>query len=170
MRKLISHCHSLELVNTAEMDGGGISANTSMSLTFTGTSSFHSNSAMTGGAISTNTNMSFSFTGTSSFHSNSAMTGGAISTNTNMSFSFTGTSSFHSNSALVGGGISGNRNTTLIFDGNVSFTNNGHNIDKLNINNANNGESYGGAIYLAIRSTFPYCFTQLCIGRTTMQM
>ena len=143
MRKLISHCHSLELVNTAEMDGGGISANTSMSLTFTGTSSFHSNSAMTGGAISTNTNMSFSFTGTSSFHSNSA---------------------------LVGGGISGNRNTTLIFDGNVSFTNNGLNIDKLNINNANNGESYGGAIYLAIRSTFPFCSTQLCTGRTTMQM
>ena len=50
-----------------------------------------------GGAIYTNNNSSLSFTGTSSFSSNSAMQGGAISANVYSTLTFNGSISFTSN-------------------------------------------------------------------------
>ena len=75
MQKWISHCHSLELVlsvklNTAQLDGGTISANINMSVSFTGTSRFYSYSAMVGGGISANRNSTLTFDGNISFTNN----------------------------------------------------------------------------------------------------
>ena len=89
------------------------------------------------------------FIGISDFITNKAPSGGAISTRDYVIITFTGTISFISNSAMQGGAISANRNSKLTFDGNISYTNNGHD----NIN-ADNGASHGGAIYLALNSTF----------------
>ena len=62
---------------------------------------------------------------------------------------FTGTINFISNSAMQGGAISANRNSKMTFDGNISYTNNGHDST-----NTDNKVSHGGAIYLALNSTF----------------
>ena len=50
---------------------------------------------------------------------------------------------------MKGGAISTNHNSKLTFDGNISCTNNGHDNT-----NADNEDSRGGAIYLALISTF----------------
>ena len=55
--------------------------------------------------------------------------------------------SFQSISAMQDRAISPNINNTLTFNGSIKFTNNGHNTDKLR-------DSHGGAMYLAISSTF----------------
>ena len=88
--------------------------------------------------------------------------GGAIYAAINISLSFTGTSNFSSNVAMRGGAICAYFNSTLTFDGNISFTNNGHDV--------NSGLIRGGAMYLSISLTFVICPTQLCPGRTTMQL
>ena len=67
---------------------------------------------------------------------------------------FTGTSNFTSNSALQGGAISANSDSTITFNRNISFTNNGHNT----------GDSSGGAMYLAIDSSFSiFSNTTVCL-------
>ena len=57
---------------------------------------------------------------------------------------FNGTSSFSNNSALQGGAIFADYESELTFEGNINFTSNGHST----------GDSYGGALYLYIRSHF----------------
>ena len=134
--------------NSANKDGGALTATFNVSLSFIGASNFTHNSAESGGAVATAYNVVLNFNGTNNFVSNSANSnGGAIYTAANTSLSFTGTSSFISNSAVQGGAVSANVNSTLSFSGNISFTSNGHNTDKL-------GDSHGGAVYMAISSTF----------------
>ena len=112
---------------------------------FIGTSIFSHNSARyEGGAFVTAHNVVLTFTGNSNFFHNSATTGGAIFAVVNASLNFGRNTNFSSNSATQGGAISANSNSKLSFDGNVRFTNNGHNTR----------DSCGGAIHLAISSTF----------------
>ena len=131
--------------NSANSGGGAIYAMTNISLIFIGTSNFSHNSASDiGGAIVTVDNVVLRFNGTNNFFNNSANNGGAIFAVVHISLSFTGTSSLSSNSAMQGGAISVNSDIKLTFNGNVSFTNNGHNTR----------DCHGGALYLAIDSTF----------------
>ena len=102
-----------------------------------------------GRAIYAKTKTLLKFTGISDFITNNATSGGAISAHDYVVITFTGTIRFISNSAMQGGAISANRNSKLTFDGNISYTNNGHDNT-----NADNGVSHGGAIYLALNSTF----------------
>ena len=89
------------------------------------------------------------FIGISNFITTKAPSGGAISTYDYVIITFTGTISFISNSAMQGEAISANCIRKLTFDRNISYTNNGHANT-----NANNEVSRGGAIYLALNSTF----------------
>ena len=125
--------------------GGAIHAVINTTMNFIGTSIFSHNSASyEGGAVVTAHNVVLTFTGTSNFFNNSATTGGAIFAVVNASLNFGRNTNFSSNFATQGGAISANSNSKLSFDGNVRFTNNGHNTR----------ESHGGAIHLAISSTF----------------
>ena len=136
--------------NSAIYSGGAISADFNTSLTFGGTTGFSNNSANhDGGAIYVESKTLLKFIGISDFITNKATSGGAISTYDYVIITFTGTISFISNSAMQGGAISANRNSKLTFDGNISYINNGHANT-----NADNGVSHGGAIYLALNSTF----------------
>ena len=154
--------------NSAIDHGGAIHAAFNTSLTFIGTTGFSNNSVnRVGGTIYAETDTLLKFIGISDFITNTAPSGGAISTHdyvvlTNKASSggaisagdfvvitFTGTIHFISNSAMKGGAILANRNSKLAFDGNISFTNNGHYNT-----NADNEVSQGGAIYLAVNSTF----------------
>ena len=57
---------------------------------------------------------------------------------------------------MQGGTISANVNSTLTFNGSIKFTNNGHNTAKVR-------DSHGGALYLAISSTFSISpHTKIC--------
>ena len=132
-------------INNTANSGGAIFAVTDTSLIFIGTSNFTHNSAgIKGGAVLIADNGVLTFNGTNNFINNSANNGGAIFAVFHASSCFTGTSSFSNNSAIQGGAISGNSNITLTFNGNISFVNNGHNIR----------DSHGGAMHLAIDSTF----------------
>ena len=136
--------------NSANYCGGVISTYFNTSLTFIGTTGFSNNSANdVGGAINVENKTLLKFTGISDFITNKAPSGGAISTRDYVVITFTGTINFISNSAIQGGAISANRNSKLTFDGNISYTNNGHDST-----NADNKVSRGGAIYLALNSTF----------------
>ena len=137
--------------NSAGYNGGAISADfNTYSLTFIGTTGFSNNTAnRDGGAIYAETKTLLKFIGISDFITNKAPSGGAISTRDNVIITITGTISFISNSAMKGGAISANRNSKLTFDGHTNFTNSGHDNT-----NAVNRDSYGGAIYLALNSTF----------------
>ena len=168
--------------NSAVYGGGAISAKRKISLTFIGTSNFSNNSAgMSGGAISVVAKVVLTFNGVNSFINNSAersdggairavydavvtfnkinkfignsaySNGGAIFAFVNILSIFTGSSSFSSNSAMQGGAISAHRNSTLTFNESISFINNGHYVNKFKIGS---GNSYGGALYLFIKSTF----------------
>ena len=131
--------------NSAEHYGGAICEVVNTSLIFIGTNNFTLNSAgINGGAVLTAANGVLNFNGTNNFINNSANNGGAIYAGTNASSCFTGTSNFNSNSAMQGGAIFANSYITLTISGNINFTNNGHNIR----------DSCGGAMYLAIGSTF----------------
>ena len=132
--------------NSANNGGGGaIYAVNNISLTFIGVNNFTHNSAgIEGGAVVTAENGVLTFNGTNYFINNSANSGGAIFAVFRVSSCFTGTSSFSNNSAIQGGAISANSDITLTFSGNIRFTNNGHNIR----------DSHGGAMHLAINSTF----------------
>ena len=137
--------------------GGAVYAVMSISLSFIGTTDFSSNSASaSGGAIHAKTNISLTFVGTTVFSNNAASKGGAISTVKCVKLTFNGASSFISNSAMQGGAIFAKRNSTLTFDGYLSFTNNGNHMhgNKFRINHAEDGISRGGAMYLALSSTF----------------
>ena len=132
-------------INNSANNGGAIYAVTNISLIFIGINNFTHNSAgIEGGAIVTVDNGVLIFNGTNNFINNSAKNGGAIFAVVHTSSYFTGTSSFSNNSAIQGGAISANSDIILTFSGNISFTNNGHNIR----------ESRGGAMHLAISSTF----------------
>ena len=133
-------------INNSANSGGAIFATTNISaLRFTGTNNFTRNSAgIKGGAVATDSNGVLTFNETNNFINNSANNGGAIFAVVHVSPCFTGTSSFISNSAIQGGAICANSYITLTFNGNINFTNNGHNLR----------DSRGGAIYLAIDSTF----------------
>ena len=134
--------------NSANYRGGVIYAFYT-SLTFNGTTGFRNNTAKhDGGAICAKTKTLLNFKGISDFITNKATSGGAIST-FDVIVTFTGTINFISNSAIKGGAISANRNSKLIFDGHISYTNNGYDNT-----NADNRDSHGGAIYLALNSTF----------------
>ena len=138
--------------NSANYHGGVISAKFNTSLTFLGTTGFSNNSANDdGGAIYAEAETLLKFIGISDFITNTAYNGGAISTHDFVEMFFTGTIIFASNSAMKGGAISANRNSKLTFDGNISYTctNNGHDNT-----NSDHEVSQGGAICLAIRSTF----------------
>ena len=136
--------------NSAIYHGGAISAAFKNSLTFIGTTGFSNNTANhDGGAIYAEAKISLKFKGITDFITNKATSGGAISTHDYVIITFTGTVSFISNSAMQGGAISADRNSKLTFDGNISYTNNGPDNT-----NADNGVSHGGAIYLALNSTF----------------
>ena len=125
--------------------GGAIYAVTNISLIFVGASNFTHNSAgYEGGAVVTAGNGVLTFNGTNNFINNSANNGGAIYAAVHASLSFTGTSNLSRNLAMQGGAISANSNSALTFNGNINFTNNGHNIR----------DSRGGAMHLAIQSTF----------------
>ena len=125
--------------------GGAIYAVTNISLIFVGASNFTHNSAgYEGGAIVTADNCGLTFNGTNNFFNNSANNGGAIYAAIHALLSFTGTSNLSRNLAMQGGAISANSNSALTFNGNINFTNNGHNIR----------DSRGGAMHLAIQSTF----------------
>ena len=131
--------------NNSANNGGAIYAVTDISLIFIGTNNFTYNSAgIDGGAVLIADNGVLTFNGTNNFFNNSANNGGAILAVLHASSCFTGTSSFSSNSAMQGGAISANSYNTLTFNGNISFTNNGHYIR----------DSHGGAMHLAIDSTF----------------
>ena len=133
--------------NNSSIDkhGGAVYARGSVAVAFNGTNNFTSNLANgEGGAISIEFSISLTFTGTSNFHHNSASQGGAISAKFESTLTFTGTSSFHRNSARQGGAISAKFESTLTFEESINFTNNGH----------ISGDSQGGALYLAISSTF----------------
>ena len=120
------------------------------SLTFIGTIGFSNNCANgDGGAIYAKTKTLLKFTGISDFITNNATSCGAISAHDYVVITFTGSIRFISNSAMQGGAISANRNSKLTFDGNISYTNNGRDNT-----NSDNGVSHGGAIYLALNSTF----------------
>ena len=135
--------------NSATYCGGVISADFNTLLTFIGTTGFSTNSAnRDGGAIYAETKTLLKFIGISDFITNTAYSGGAISIHDYVVISFTGTINFISNSAMKGGAISADRNSKLTFDGD-SYTNNGHDNT-----NADNGVVHGGAIYLALNSTF----------------
>ena len=130
--------------------GGAISANFNTSLTFIGTTGFSNNSAsLDGGAIYAEIETLLKFTGISDFIANTASSGGAISAHGYVLLTFTGTINFISNSAMKGGAILADHNSKLAFDGNISYTNNGHDNT-----NADNEVSQGGALYLALNSTF----------------
>ena len=131
--------------NSANYYGGVIFASSNSSLTFIGTTGFSNNFAnrYDGSAIYAETKTLLKFTGISDFIAN---TGGAISICDYVVIIFTGTINFISNSAMKGGAILADRNSKLTFDGNISFTNNGH--------DSTNEVSRGGAIYLALNSTF----------------
>ena len=132
-------------INNSANSGGAIFAVTDTSLIFIGTNNFTHNSAgIEGGAVVTAYNGVLIFNGTNNFINNTANNGGAIFAVFHASSCFTGTSSFSNNSAIQGGAISANSNITLTFNGNISFVNNGHNIR----------DSHGGAMHLAIDSTF----------------
>ena len=132
-------------INNSANSGGAIYAVTNTSLIFIGTNNFTHNSAgIEGGAVVTAYNGVLIFNGTNNFINNTANDGGAIFAVFHASSCFTGTSSFSNNSAIQGGAISANSNITLTFNGNISFVNNGHNIR----------DSHGGAMHLAIDSTF----------------
>ena len=126
-----------------------------ISLSFIGTTDFSSNSASaSGGAIHAKTNISLTFIGTTVFNNNAASKGGALSTVNCVKLTFNGASSFSSNSAMNGGAIFARRNSTLTFNGHHSFTKNGNHGNKFRINNAEDGISRGGAMHLALSSTF----------------
>ena len=160
--------------NSAKHNGGAIHAENDTSLIFKGANNFHHNSADYGGAIYTNSKVVVTFTGTNNFINNTAYYhggaifsvsgyiersviafygsnnftgnsanngGGAISAKFSKSLSFTGISRFSSNSAIQGGAIYA-FHSSLAFNGSISFTNNG------------DRNSLGGAIYLALSSTF----------------
>ena len=130
--------------NNSANSGGAIYAVTNISLIFVGISNFSHNSAgYEGGAVVTAGDGVLRFSGTNNFN-NSANNGGAIFAAVHTSLSFTGTSNLSSNSAMQGGAISANSNSKLTFNGNINFTNNGQNIR----------DSRGGAMHLAIYSTF----------------
>ena len=131
-------------LNTVDYKGGAVFIAENGVLTFNGTNNFINNSAKNGGVICAVTNIALGFIGTNDFTQNSANNGGAIFAVNNASSCFTGTTSFISNSAMQGGAISANSDITLTFNGNINFTNNGHQIK----------DSRGGAMYLAIDSTF----------------
>ena len=136
--------------NSANNKGGAISADFNTSLIFIGTTGFSNNSAYDhGGAIYVKRKTLLKFIGITDFITNKAPSGGAISAHEYVIITFTETISFISNSALQGGAIVANRNSNLTFDGHINFTNNGHDN-----NNADNLDSHGGAIYLALNSTF----------------
>ena len=132
-------------------NGGAIHTSPTVVLIFNGTNNFISNSANDyGGAIYADFNTSLTFIGTTGFSNNSANhDGGAIHAETDTLLKFTGTINFISNSAMKGGAILANRNSKLTFDGNISYTNNGHDSINTDIE-----VSQGGAIYLALNSTF----------------
>ena len=134
--------------------GSAIYALWNVAVTFNGTNNFINNSAKgaSGGAIHARVNISLTFIGNSNFSNNSAQgNGGGIYAATNISLSFTGKSNFSRNSAMQGGAISAIAYSTLTFNGTNRFTNNGHTTNEFNINN---GVSCGGAMYLAISSSF----------------
>ena len=132
-------------INNLANNGGAIYAVTNISLIFIGINNFTHNSAgIEVGAVVTAGNGVLIFNGTNSFINNSAKNGGAIFVVVHSSAYFIGTSSFSNNSAIQGGAISANSDITLTFSGNINFTNNGHNIR----------DSHGGAMHLAIDSTF----------------
>ena len=140
-------------IGNSGYSGGAISINNAV-FTFTGSNNFINNSAnrYSGGAIYTSFsgNAVLIFSGTNNFTNNSANDdGGAIFAKTKVILTFSGINNFISNSAKQGGAISANRNSTLTFSGSISFTNNGNDI---NIYNEDNGDSTGGAIYLALNS------------------
>ena len=92
------------------------------SLSFTGISNFHNNSAC---AIYTSSNVVVTFNGTSNFINNSAHFGnGVIHAETNTSVSFIGISDFSHNLALSGGAIYTDDNVVLDFNGTNNFYNN----------------------------------------------
>ena len=131
--------------NNSANTGSAIYAVTNISLIFNGTNNFtHNSVGIDGGAVLIADNGVLIFNGTNNFFNNSANNGGAIFAVLNASSCFNGTSSFSSNSAMQGGAISANSYNTLTFNGNISFTNNGHYIR----------DSHGGAMHLAIDSTF----------------
>ena len=131
--------------NSAGIAGGAVATAISGVFTSNGTNIFINNSANNGGAIYAETNSSLILIGTNNFTHNSANTGGgAIFVVTNAPSCFTGTSSFTSNSATQGGAIFAHFWRKVIVNGNINFTNNGHNIR----------DSRGGAMYLAVGSTF----------------
>ena len=135
--------------------GGAVYAVINISLSFIGITDFSSNSASAnGGAIHAKTNISLTFIGTTVFSNNAASKGGALSTVNCVKLTFNGASSFSSNSAMNGGAIFARRNSTLTFNGHLSFTNNGNHGNKLRINNAEGAINRGGAMYLALSSTF----------------
>ena len=127
----------------ANSEGGVIYAKRNTSLSFNGTSRFSHNSADFGGAIYTEHYVVLTFNGTNNFNNNSAKSKGGAIRALRMSLSFTGASNFIGNSAMEGGAISAILDSELTFSGNINFNNNGHNT----------GDSRGGAMYLAIRST-----------------
>ena len=132
-------------INNSANNGGAHFATHNISLSFIGTNNFTHNSAgIEGGAVVTADDGVLTFNGTNNFINNSANNGGAIFAVVETSSCFTGTSSFISNSAIQGGAISTNSYSKLIFNGHINFTNNGHNIR----------DSRGGAMHLAIYSTF----------------
>ena len=131
--------------SSALNEGGAVAVAVNGVLIFNGTNKFINNSANYGGAISAVINISLILIGTNNFTHNSANTGGgAVFVVTNAPSCFTGTSSFTSNSATQGGAIFAHLLSKVIVNGNINFTNNGHNIR----------DSRGGAMYLAIDSTF----------------
>ena len=138
--------------NFIRNSGGAIHVLNNISMSFTGTSNFNHNSAHSGGAIYAVDNVVLIFNGTNSFTNNSANNGGVIYAVAKASLSFTGISNFSGNSAMLGGAIAAKLNSTLTFNGSVSFTNNG--LDTSRLHTHIDGDSRGGAMHLAVNSTF----------------
>ena len=137
--------------NSARLRGGAISAAGKVVLTFNGTNNFIN--------IFAATNISLSFTGTSNFSSNSAMQGGGICANRNTTLRFNGSISFINNGIHInafsinsadnalsfGGAIyMGLGSTLFIFPTTAMYWENNH-------------ANVGGAIYVYNVNPLIYC-------------
>ena len=104
--------------------GGGVFASRS-NLSFTGSSSFFSNSANIGGGIHAEPYSNVNICGNATFIGNSAESGGGISADTNSNVNICGNITFIGNGARdVGGGISAGTDTNVNIIANTTFIGN----------------------------------------------
>ena len=148
---VLSFSGTTNFINNLAILGGAIFTSYNTVLSLSGTNNFINNSAeLDGGAIYTSRNTVLSFNEANNFINNSAGYGGGAIHANNIVLSFSGATHFFNNTAPVGGAMR-NTNNTLTFNGTIYFTNNGHFGKGVS---TVNGYSYGGGVFMRLRSTF----------------